>query len=233
MRSLESARLPRARLAGVLAAIPFFARVQALEPAQLQVLLDHARLLELQPGEVVIRRGEFDSWFFFVLKGQLKVGLEDDGTATLALLRPGEIFGALAVICDSERSATIRADDSGAAVLLGVDSAPFGELEEIDVISAATKQAFLETVLAALRERLLAYRGVFPEHALAKHWLPEVADENGRAHELPALAEEIERLSEILVGWNASLDEAQHRAAAARIPGSADLVASWEALLNP
>lgn len=228
MRSLESMRLPRVRLAAVLSAIPFFQRVQASDPRQLQVLFDHARLLEVQPGEVVIRHGEFDSWFFFVLKGLLKVGLEGDGRATLAVLTPGEIFGALSVIRDSERSATIAAAGDGPVLLLAIDAAPFGELEDTELISAATKLAFLDTVNHALRERLLAYRRCFPDKPLSKHLLPEPVE----SAELGELANEVERLGELLVGWNESLSPEEHRQAAAQVEHRPDLAASWEALLG-
>lgn len=232
MRSLDSVRLPRARLAPVLAEIPFFARVQAMAPKQAQLLLEHARLLELRPGEVVIRRGEFDSWFFFVLKGHLRVGREEDGSGTLALLAPGEVFGALAVIRDSERSATIAAGLEGPAILLGIDAAPFGDLEELEPVSLGTKQIFLETVNQALRARLEAYRHHFPGHVLVKRLLPDASELSPDLDSLRALAEEADHLGELLVSWNESLSEDEHARFAATTEARPDRVGSWEDLVG-
>lgn len=231
MRSLNSARLPRQRLSMVLGAIPFFARVQSAEPKQMQVLYDHARLVELQPGEVVIRAGEFDSWFFFVLKGHLLVG-RGDGEGVLAQLSPGDVFGALAVIRDSERSATIAASEAGRAVLLGIDSAPFGDIDDIENVSLSTKSAFLETVNAELRARLMLYRQAFPEKSLAKTALPASAGTAFDLAELLVLAEEAEQLAEQLLAWNGALDDAEHSRFAALSEARPDLISGWDALIR-
>lgn len=232
MRSLDSSRIPRARLLEVLRKIPFFARVLGEDPRQFQLLLDHARLLELAPGEVVIRRGEYDSWFFFVLQGHLRVGREEDGSGSLAVLVPGEVFGAIAVIRDSERSATIAAGLDERAILLGVDAAPFGELEEFDAVTLPTKLAFLETVNAVLRRRLLAYRLRFPDHELFKRLIPEVPPGEPGLERLRELAEQAEQLGELLLAWNEGLSPDEHARIAGEVEPEPDLVAGWDALMK-
>lgn len=229
MRQLDSKRLPRTRLAPALAAIPFFARLQREAPQQLGFLLDNARLLALAPGEVVIREGDFDAWFFFVLRGRLQVSRGGGAQAPLAILVPGEVFGALAVIRDSERNATIAATGEGEAILLGLDAAPFGELDELGVIALVTKLAFLETVNERLRLRLQAYRLHFPERAAAKHLIPESESVTTDLEGLRELAEQTDQLGELLAAWNEQLSPEEHGMlpAAGELP---DLVPDWQTL---
>jgi len=71
----------------------------------------YERVRELAPGTVVCTQGEEADGIYFILEGRLQVSLADaDGESVdVALLEPGEVFGEIAVIEGTPRSATVRA----------------------------------------------------------------------------------------------------------------------------
>jgi CRP-like cAMP-binding protein len=63
-----------------------------------------------EDGEVIFKEGNSGDWVYVVLSGAVEVSKEVDGTKfVLSILKPGEVFGELALIGAVKRTATTRA----------------------------------------------------------------------------------------------------------------------------
>lgn len=69
--------------------------------------VEAGRFREYEPGDVVIREGEYDCWVYFMINGKLEIS--NKGTVVGYLQRNGDMFGEMGVIDASPRSATIKA----------------------------------------------------------------------------------------------------------------------------
>jgi CRP-like cAMP-binding protein len=109
----------------LLASISIF---QGLEPADLGLLLGITRTLELRAGEVLFHKGDPGKELYGVLDGQLRVsGEREDGEEVLFnRMEPGEVFGEIALLDSSPRSAMVAAEiDSLLLCLHRDDFLPF------------------------------------------------------------------------------------------------------------
>ena len=61
---------------GLMRRIPFFKELQEQAPGQLEVLVAYSCIVELEPGETIMRRGDRGSWLYFLIKGRLSVFLD-------------------------------------------------------------------------------------------------------------------------------------------------------------
>ena len=90
--------------------ITFFKEVIDSEPDQFDKLMECSRIVEADPEEFIIHKGDKDPYLYFLLKGRLVVLPNDDSDMSESLneINPGELFGAMAMVTDQARSATIR-----------------------------------------------------------------------------------------------------------------------------
>ncbi len=237
MHSLIASRFPRDKLQPVLLALPFFREVAAQSPAELDRLLPHIRVVLATPGELVMRKGEFDSWCYFLLKGQLavKAGDDDSPTTVVSYLQPGDMFGALAIVRDSDRSANVvvrgRDAEKDRAILLGLDFSPFGELDDFSQVSLQTKLRFFQLVVERTEERLQAYEREMPGTDLGVRLaaLPAFTGQVGTLAQLQYLQQRADALAELLVEWNLTLENLDNYQPIRELP-RADLLADLERL---
>ena len=99
-----------------------------LEERDLDALLAISATKELQPREVLFRKGAEGSQLFLILRGRVKVTTAgaDGKELVLRIMDPGEVIGEIALLDGSPRSATITALE--AVELLGIhrgDLLPF------------------------------------------------------------------------------------------------------------
>lgn len=237
MHSLIATRFPREKLQPVLLGLPFFSELAEHAPAELDRLLPHTRLLLADPGEIIMRRGEFDSWCYFLLKGQLAVqaGEEDGSGKTVGYIQPGEMFGALAIVRDSERSASIAVrgqdKDKDRAILFGLDFAPFGELDDFSQVSLETKLRFFQLVIERTEARLHAYEREMPGTDLGIR-LATLASFHGESNSLAQLQYQQQRadaLADLLTEWNLTLENLDNYQPVRELP-KADVLADLERL---
>ena len=107
--------------------LPLFARLA--EP-ELDELARRTRQKGFKRGETIFRKDDPGTHLYLVLEGAVKIVLpgEFGQEALVALMRPGEFFGELALFDRSPRSATATAlEDTGAALLSGDDFLAFLE----------------------------------------------------------------------------------------------------------
>lgn len=99
MKIRELREYSHAELELLLYRIPFFKELKERDADQLAVVLRFSCLVELHPGEVIMRRGEKGTWLYFLLKGRLAVYRDDAPDKALNHITPGELFGDLALLC--------------------------------------------------------------------------------------------------------------------------------------
>ncbi|MFN4290947.1 MAG: cyclic nucleotide-binding domain-containing protein [Permianibacter sp.] len=234
MHSLIASRFPRDKLQPVLLGLPFFRELAEDAPAELERLLPHTRLLLADPGELIMRKGEFDSWCYFLLKGQLAVQA-DDGGKVVGYIQPGEMFGALAIMRDSERSASVAVRGSDKekdrAILFGLDFSPFGELDDFSQVSLATKLKFFQLVVERTEARLHAYEREMPgtDLGIRLATLPAFQGDTDSLAQLQYLHHRADALADLLSEWNLTLENLDNYQPIRELP-RADVLADIERL---
>jgi cAMP-dependent protein kinase regulator len=103
----------------VLPALPLFS---ALELRELEQLLTAVRIEEVSTGHEIVRQGDSGNEAFVVARGLLKVVRRQGGDETLlAQLGPGSIFGEMALMSESPRSASVVAMEPAQLLVLARD----------------------------------------------------------------------------------------------------------------
>ena len=197
------------RIRGLLAGVPFFNEVLRADAEQFQLLLDHAEVLVAQPGDVVMRQGDDDSYLYFLLRGQLGVMAEqgEAGSQVLNYISPGEVFGTLAMLRGTPRTATIRVDDATReAVLARIDFTLFSNVRAASVFSLETRLSFYKMLVHNIRWTLEVNRMQEPDHAVVSllRKVPLYAGPKGTQEELDALHQQAHVLADLLCQWNES-----------------------------
>lgn len=197
---------PRTQVDSWLGRIPFFREVRAVDEAQLTTLLEHCCLVELAPGETIMRRGQRGHWLCFLLRGTLQVFHDEPhATAPLAEISAGELFGDLALLLKQEqRRATVSAPPGRGATLLACDFRVFGDLADTSRVSLPVKLLFYRLVTHSIRWRLEVNRMARPDHPLVAEMmkLPVVSGKQESVESLAALHRQAAALGELLDRWN-------------------------------
>ena len=199
-------QFPRHSIDQLLAAIPFYKTVKQQDLWQFEMLLQHSRVVNFTPGEVVLRCGEKDPWLYFLLKGQLEVHIGDElNKGVINYITPGEVFGDLAMLVDEQRTATLIADSNCKTIMaFGTDFTVFGELDDFRTISLSTKLAYYRNTVHSLRWKLEVYRMKYPDSNLsADHRKIKLfGGKPGSYEELLSLYQQAKELARLLVRWN-------------------------------
>lgn len=134
--------------------------------AQALPLLSHAQLLkvthlvkplEVQPGGMIIRKGQNVNNFFIVVRGQVEVVLENmkRPEVTLGQLGAGEFFGEIELIHGGDSLASVRAAPDAPVELVAL---PHKDFAEMLVGSPLTEEALSRIVQARLAQNRSADR---------------------------------------------------------------------------
>ncbi len=205
MNIKEIRQLPAVDLTALLARIPFFKELALRDQQQLQLLLTYSCLVELAAGETIMRRGQKGSWLYFLVKGTLLVYRDEAvGASALNTITPGELFGDLAILFDSERKATVAAPPERGALLFACDFKAFGALDQFNQVKLSTKLLFYRTVVHSTRWRLEVNRREQPNHPLVAELLkvPLHVGPQGSLEELRSLHRLAQVLAQLLERWN-------------------------------
>jgi len=116
-----------AERASTVAALRDLQALQGIGDEILDALVPRARVLQLEAGQRLLRRGEPNLCIYIVLSGLLSVEL-DDGGSPLAHLGRGETVGELSLLAGSPTTATVVAEEP--TQLLVLDEKSFWWLAE-------------------------------------------------------------------------------------------------------
>ena len=199
-------KLSRDYVEQLLSIIPLFKLVRQQDTEQFELLLQASRILTYAANEVVLRRGDNDSWLYFLLKGRLAVYIEDLQKGELVnYITPGEVFGDLSQLVGQPRTATIIAEPNfREAMVLAMDSSIFSDIHTSDTINVKTKLAYYRSVVHNLRWKLEVYRSQHLQHELAnKHRKIKLySGKKDALEELEALYAQAQDLARLLLEWN-------------------------------
>ena len=137
--------MPEQRVAENLRQLPLFSRLPEPELAELG---ERVRTKSFRRGETIFRKDDPGTHLYMVLDGAVKIALpgEFGQEALVAIMRPGEFFGELALFDRSPRSASATAlEDTRAALLAGDDFLAYLEAHP------ASFRVVLETLARTIR----------------------------------------------------------------------------------
>ncbi|MFO0550633.1 MAG: mechanosensitive ion channel [Polyangiaceae bacterium] len=84
--------------------------LSVISPEQRRLLSELATTRLFSPGEIIVRQGEESDELYVILRGQVAVVLENDGSETeVARLDAGKYFGEMALLTGERRRATVKA----------------------------------------------------------------------------------------------------------------------------
>jgi CRP/FNR family transcriptional regulator, cyclic AMP receptor protein len=125
--------------------IPF---LQSYADKFLRKILELSKLRRYQEGEIITRQGEYDTWLYVIISGEVRVVKNEEEIARFDA--KGGTFGELAMIDGEARSASVYATQPNTACL-AIDNAFLEHLEPKD------RQEF-EAVYYRLLAEILAHR---------------------------------------------------------------------------
>ena len=141
---------------------------QSLKNSELEQILSIARRWKYSNGQAVFREGDEGDRFYLILSGEVRISKQVPGIGeeALAVLKPGDFFGEMALIDDSPRSADAIANRD--TTLLGIERKEFESLLFLNKdLAYSVLWAFSRTFCQRIREMndrlqaLLAMRGGF------------------------------------------------------------------------
>ncbi len=100
--------------------IPIFSN---LESEELHYVADYMKFIEIKPGEILFHEWDRSEYVCFVVYGSLDVMKKSgpDSYAILSTLKRGKSIGEMALIDNSPRSATVKANTKSILALLPKD----------------------------------------------------------------------------------------------------------------
>ena len=104
-----------------------FERFAPYSNEELSLLISFCELVEAEKGKVIIKKGDLSDSLFLILSGQVRARMLVGGTDTsLGTMNPGELFGEVAMLSQTARSADVVAE--APTRLLQLTSERFQEL---------------------------------------------------------------------------------------------------------
>ncbi len=209
MRKIPLKEYPQSTIQTLLSQIPFFNDLALHDNQQYEVLLNHSTMIELDKGEQIIRKGTIDKTFYFLLKGQLNVFPDENAKGnSINQLSPGQVFGALAIINNQPRTASLAASKEAGATLFATDFSIFGDIDDFSQIKLETKLSFLRIVVNNTRWKLEVYKMNDPDHKLSEKLdnIQRFTGEKNTIDEIKSLAAQSKELGDLLNEWNSSME---------------------------
>jgi CRP/FNR family transcriptional regulator, cyclic AMP receptor protein len=99
----------------IVAGLKKSALLSSLKDRELKRLAGYAKVRDIAPETVVVKRGEKGIGFYVILDGRVKVR---KGSTTVAHLGPGDFFGELALFDNRPRSADVVTEEPTTVVVL-------------------------------------------------------------------------------------------------------------------
>jgi len=180
MSAQSAMRVSEEELERRVASLHFFKEIAECDPQQMRAMVKKSRLYALKPGETFLRRGEQDTWLYFLMRGELLVCDPEDHTRVIGVLISGEVFGEISVITSDPRNMDIVVPDHVREVI--VFATNFAQLAlpgNGGGMSLDTKLILYRQIAQILRWRIELYRHWFPDAELVKIPFRRLAKQDG------------------------------------------------------
>lgn len=82
--------------------------LKMLTTLQLRELVLQSNILQPEPGDIIFKRNDYSTTFFFIIEGELDVLIDEDDMPN-AKLTTGQFFGEMALVSGRRRAGTVRA----------------------------------------------------------------------------------------------------------------------------
>ena len=127
-----------------------FPFLSSIDEKHLGSMLRLSKMRKYYADEVITREGEYDSFMYIIITGQVRIMKQGERIARLR--RQGDTFGELAIIDGETRSASVIADVD--SILLAIDVSFIDRLgpEERDEFCAVFYKYLAEILAKRLRE---------------------------------------------------------------------------------
>ncbi len=164
---LAGKSLQQSLLMKLLTALQLF---EISDHAWMNILLAQGSVVELPPGQDVVKQGQEGDAFYFVLSGSQQVlDPRQDPPAVLALLEAGDFFGEMSIIRGAKRNATVRTHS--ASVLFKLPGELFLEFMEANGLKEKFERIWL-------RRPIISEVKIFRDlHPHAKHEISLLAEQ--------------------------------------------------------
>lgn len=188
--------------------VSLFRQIQQQDPNQFELLKQYSQIVEADSQESIIESGQIDTWLYFLFKGKLAVFAGEPAIKRVNSISPGQMFGDMAVLMHQPRAATVQVDETcKRAFVLRTDFSIFGEPDEVQNVSLATKLLFYRAMVHNLRWRIEAFRLEFPDmnSSIGLNKVSLYGGSKDTLEELLSLDAQAQQLSDILEYCNESL----------------------------
>jgi CRP/FNR family cyclic AMP-dependent transcriptional regulator len=102
--------------------------LRKFETKNLGKMLRLSKIRQYEDGEPIIKEGDTDPWFYFLLSGSIRIA--KDGITISTISKMGEIFGEMRILDKLTRSASVYAE--GKTICLAVNTAATNRLPSDD-----------------------------------------------------------------------------------------------------
>jgi CRP-like cAMP-binding protein len=102
--------------------------LRKFETKNLGKMLRLSKVRRYENGEIIIKEGDIDPWFYFLLSGKIRI--EKDGVTISTISKTGEIFGEMRILDKLSRSASVYAEEE--TICLAVNTAATDRLPSDD-----------------------------------------------------------------------------------------------------
>lgn len=152
----------------LLASLEKIAEFGRFSHEELESMLKMGRIARYEPGETIIKQGEFDCWIYFLLSGLLEVRRDNQPIGYIR--KRCELFGEISVIDAEVRSTSVVARKS--SLVLGVDASLMDRADVSDntLFRLTLYKAFSEIMAERIRkltEENAKLRAVLKKHKAA------------------------------------------------------------------
>jgi CRP/FNR family cyclic AMP-dependent transcriptional regulator len=185
--------------------IPLFSDLKLQSDSELEELLRDANVIDLDLGEVLVKKGDQGKHFYVLLQGSIDVfGDLEPSTQALNQISGIQLFGVLGAVNGDRRSATLAGSRLTSTQVLAFDYSVFGDLCNFGSISLSTKLKLYRNVVNNTRWKLDIYKKATNDLTLKQELslYPPFDDKTETIEELQYLAKHAEGLGSLLESWN-------------------------------
>ncbi len=124
-----------------------------LKPEEIEEIFSMGEMKKFKPGELIFKEGSQGDEFYIILEGAVRISTDVPGVGeeALAVLKPGEFFGEMALIDNTVRSATAVSNEE--TVLFAIKRENFNKLvEETNPFAYKILWSLVKKLSSRLRE---------------------------------------------------------------------------------